>query len=216
MMVIHTPPTRIPIIPSDTSYHTHPTSEIVDKFGFEFKMNPLTYPGGGKIITGLSASAEGQGLVKMSEPLSSARRRREASLAQHAKKRAIEMNKQHTTKPSGNNNNNINSIEGTQYDGFTVGRLMQAERSIQLHLDRRRMPPKTTHTKANINADRYYGLPGCPPPPPPSRKACQRILTRLHINMTYSQRRPYQNILLSEHYYTTSVQALMPPVKSAS
>ena len=166
MMVIHTPPTRIPIIPSDTSYHTHPTSEIVDKFGFEFKMNPLTYPGGGKIITGLSASAEGQGLVKMSEPLSSARRRREASLAQHAKKRAIEMNKQHTTKPSGNNNNNINSIEGTQYDGFTVGRLMQAERSIQLHLDRRRMPPKTTHTKANINADRYYGLPGCPPPPP--------------------------------------------------
>ena len=139
-----------------THHHPIPHTEIVDNFGFEFKMNPLTYPDGGKIIIGLGSSADGQGLgLNESEPLSSARSRRVASLVQHAK-RAVELKKQHPTKTKGNNNNNNAVAEDAQYDGFPVSRLMQAERLIQQHLDRRRTPTraKTTDAKALANADR--------------------------------------------------------------
>ena len=132
-------------------------TEIVDKFGFEFKMNPLTYPGGGKIITGLGSSAEGQGLVlKESEPsLSSARSRRVASLVQHAK-RTVEQIKQ----------DNVVAALASQYDGFAVSRLIEAEKSVQQYFDRRRTPTRAKATDAK-NADRYVRADWTPPPPLP-------------------------------------------------
>ena len=104
--------------------------EVVEKFCFEFKMNPLAYRGGGNIITGFG---------RMFPDLVPDR--------QHASDGKYSNSFRQTIAGASMDNSALlraYSENSIVVDGIEVGRLRNAERAIQREFERRRAGPQGT------------------------------------------------------------------------
>ena len=121
--------------------------EIIERFCFEFKMNPLAYRGGGNIITGFgvgrgsTSEEEGRGGSYMVGSSSSSTSKSSSRLQSILNMRS-----------------KISSYEGTS-DGIEVSRLQKAERLIQQEFERRRGTSVPFQPLLSGSTDRLYNNP---------------------------------------------------------
>ena len=122
--------------------------EIIERFCFEFKMNPLAYRGGGNIITGFgigrggtSTEDEGGGGSYMVNSSSTSTSKNSSRLQSILNMRS-----------------KISSYEGTS-DGIEVSRLQKAERLIQQEFERRRGTGVPFHPLLSGSTERNYNNP---------------------------------------------------------
>ena len=118
--------------------------EIIERFCFEFKMNPLAYRGGGNIITGFGigrgnfSEEEGGGSYMVGSSSSSSTSKSSSRLQSILNMRS-----------------KISTYEGTS-DGIEVSRLQKAERLIQQEFERRRGTGVPFHPLLSGSTERNY------------------------------------------------------------